>query len=276
MSIQTILVHLAVDDDSNNRLRTAISVAKTLDAHLICLYIAAAVHLPAGAAGRGASAAYLAEAHQVGRERLDGIKLEAETTCKEAGISWEWVASDTDHFDGLMEHVHRADLTVLTQVQFDHIEDRLMFQLPEHVIREAGGPVLILPKGMVPPNIFNPRHSLIAWRFSREAIRAVRDTLSILKRSKKVTLMALDPEGEPHCAPELALSYLSRHGIQADLVYKPDAKLIGEEILDTAHNIGADRIIMGAYGRSAFREVLFTGPSRYVLGHTDIPVYMSH
>ena len=276
MAIKTILVHLAVDEDSVNRLATGISLAKALDAHLLCLYIAAAVHLPAGAAGRGASAAYLAEAHQVGRERLDGIRQETEETCKTAGVSWEWVASDTDHFDGLMEHVHRADLTVLTQVQFDHLEDRLMFQLPENVIREAGGPVLILPKGMVPPNIFSPKHTLVAWRYSKEAIRAVRDTLPILKRSEKVTLMALDPEGEPHCAPDLALAYLSRHGIQADLIYKPDAKLVGEEILDTAHAVGADRIIMGAYGRSAFREVLFTGPSRFVLGHTDIPVYMSH
>jgi len=276
MGIRTILVHLAVDDERKNRLDAGISLAQALDANLVCLYVAAAVHIPAGAAGRGASAAYLAEAHQVGRERLAEIKAETDATCAEAGVRWEWVASDTDHFDSLMEHVHRTDLTVLTQVQFDHIEDRLMFQLPELVIREAGGPVLVLPKGKVPTNLSRPVHTLIAWRFSKEAIRAVRDTLPILHRSHKVTLMVLDQDSQPHCAPELARDYLSQHGITADLIHKPDAPLVGEEILDTAHAVGADRIIMGAYGRSALREVFFTGPSRFVLGHTDIPIYMSH
>ena len=276
MAIRTILVHLAVDDERKNRLAAGIALAKAMDANLICLYVAAAVHMPAGAAGRGASAAYLAEAHQIGRERLQEIKQETEATCREAGVEWEWVASDTDHFDSLMEHVHRTDLTVLTQSQFDHIEDHLMFQLPELVIREAGGPVLALPKGKVPANLSHPVHSLIAWRFSKEAIRAVRDMLPILHRSHKVTLLVLDQADEPHCTPEAARDYLSRHGITADLIHKPDAALIGEEILDTAHAVGADRIVMGAYGRSALREVFFTGPSRYVLGHSDIPIYMSH
>ena len=276
MAIKTILVHLAVDDERAERLNAAITIAKALDARLICLYVAAAVHIPAGAAGRGASAAYLAEATQIGRERIEDIKKETTEACSAAGIAWEWVASDTDHFDSLMEHVHRTDLTVLTQVQFDHIEDRLMFQLPEHVIREAGGPVLVLPKGKVPANLSKPVHSLIAWRFTKEAIRAVRDALPILHRSHKVTLLVLDPDDGPHCNPEQAVQYLAQHGITADLIHKPDSSLIGEDILDTAHTVGADRIIMGAYGRSAIREMLFTGPSRYVLGHTDIAVYMSH
>ncbi|HAJ19099.1 MAG TPA: universal stress protein UspA, partial [Rhodospirillaceae bacterium] len=55
MSIKTLLVHLAPDPDRETRLKAAVGIAKQLDAHLIALYVAMPVHMPAGAEGRGAS-----------------------------------------------------------------------------------------------------------------------------------------------------------------------------------------------------------------------------
>ncbi|MDJ0683168.1 MAG: universal stress protein [Alphaproteobacteria bacterium] len=276
MSIKQILVHLALDEDREIRLKTSVALAHRFDAHLICLYVAAAVHMPAGAAGRGASAAYIAEARDLARSRSGEIRDEAEALCAASGISYEWAYGETDHFDQLMEHVHRTDLTVVTQVQFDHFEDRLMFQLPELVIQEAGGMVLVLPKGHAPAKLDEPIHTMIAWRFSKEAMRAVRDSLEILRDSKKVTILALQSHPERHAAPNLLQEYLARHGVAAEVVSKDHDEAIGEQILDTAHTLGVDRLVMGGYGRSSLSERLFFGPSRYVLGHSAIPIYMSH
>jgi len=276
MAIRSILVHLAIDDDRTARLRAGIAIAEALEAHLICLYVAAAVHMPAGSTGRGASSAYLAEARRIGKERQEGIKNEVAEACGKSGISWEWVTGETDHFENLMEHVHRTDLTILTQAQLNHLEDRLMFQMPELVIQHAGGPVMILPKGKEPPNLTQPVHMMIAWRYSKEAIRAVRDTLPIMHRSRKVSLLPIEAESGDHQSPELIKAYLAQHHIAVELVGDTQSDLSGEEILDKAHEIGADRICLGAYDRNSFREMVFFGPSRYVLSHTDIPVFMSH
>ncbi len=276
MTIRSILVHLAIDDDRSVRLETGISVAKALDAHLICLYVSAAVHMPPGIAGRGASSAYLAEARNIGNEREDDIRAEAAAACDSSGLSWEWVRGESDHLEHVMEHVHRTDLTILTQAQLNHLEDRLMYQMPELVIQGAGGPVMILPKGKQPPNLTEPVHMMIAWRYSKEAIRAVRDTLPIMHRAHKVSVMPIEPEGGAHQSPDLIKHYLKRHNIDVEIVGNPTSDLVGEDILDKAHEIGADRIVMGAYDRNSFREMVFVGPSRYVLGHTDIPIFMSH
>ncbi len=276
MAIRTILVHLALDEDREHRLDASVAIANRLEAHLICLYVAAAVHMPAGATGRGASHAYLAEATARAKSKADQVRAEVEKKCSEAGVSWEWAYGEVDHFDHLMEHVHRTDLTILTQVQLNHIEDRLMYQLPEVVIQEAGGPVLILPKGIVPPNLGDPQHTLIAWRYSKECMRAVRDMLPILHSSQKISLLTMDLANQENNSPDPILKYLKTHRLTATAIHKDAGHAIGPTILDTAHSIGADRIVMGAYGRSSLRERIFMGPSRYVLGHSEIPIYMSH
>lgn len=276
MAIRSILVHLAPDDDRKHRLDAGVAIAQRLDAHLICLYVAAAVHLPAGATGRGASAVYLAEIREHARAMTNEIKAEVAAKCDAAGVSWEWAYGEEDHFEHLMEHVHRTDLTVLTQVQLTHLEDRLMYQLPEVVIQEAGGPVLVLPKGITPPNLAEPVHTMIAWRYSKECMRALRDCLPVLHQSHKISLLTMDLHSQENNDASLILRYLEKHKLQVEPIHKPETSHIGEEILDTAHTIGADRIVMGGYGRSTLREKLFMGPSRYVLGHTKIPIYMSH
>ena len=49
-----------------------------------------------------------------------------------------------------------------------------------------------------------------------------------------------------------------------------------EGILDTATDLGADMIVMGAYGHMRVIEMVFGGATHHILAHTDIPVLMSH
>lgn len=277
MAIKTLLVHLAPDPDWEARLEAAAGMARQLGAHLVALYVATPVHLPPGAQGRGASAAYLREARETAREKTAAIRNAVTTVCEASGVSHEWHYGEADHLESLLEIVHHVDLTVLNQVSFDQFEDRLTFQLPERLMIGAGGPVLVLPKGHSAVDLDRMGTVLIAWTYSREAIRAVRDSLPILAKAKSVTLFICGQAPKEDTDPsEAVIAYLERHGIHATLVGESLSGHAGEEILQMADSMKADLIVMGAYGHTSLLDKLFGSASRYVIGHTRVPLFMSH
>lgn len=277
MAIKTLLVHLAPDPDWESRLHAAVAMAQKLDAHLVALYVSLPVHLPPGAQGRGASATFLRDAHQKAREKTSAIRDAVEAACAEAGVSHEWHSGEADHLESLLEIVHHVDLTILNQVSFDHFEDRLVFQLPERLVMGAGGPVLVLPKGHAAIDLDRIGTVMIAWTYSKEAIRAVRDSLPILAKATSVTLFTCGAAPKEDTAPsEAVLAYLARHGIRATLAGESLSGHAGEEILEMAEATKAGLIVMGAYGHTSLLDKMFGSASRYVIGHTHVPVLMSH
>jgi nucleotide-binding universal stress UspA family protein len=121
---------------------------------------------------------------------------------------------------------------------------------------------------------------LVAWNASREAARAVRDALPLLKRARRVDVVAFDPQrsadhGEQP-ASDIAL-YLARHGVRASAAQQRGTGIeIGAQILSRAADMEADLIVMGAYGRSRFRERVLGGATRTLLESMTVPVLMSH
>ncbi|NMM44040.1 universal stress protein [Rhodospirillaceae bacterium KN72] len=282
MAISTLLVHLAPDPDCETRLKAAAKLAQEMGAHLVALYVATPVHLPPGAEGRGASAVFLQQAREKAREKATAIEKLVKDICADAGITYDWAYGEADHLDHLLEEVHHVDLTILNQVSFDSFEDRLMYQLPEKLVMGAGGPVLILPKGMTEIGLKKIGTVLVAWTYSKEAIRAMRDALPFLQQADAVKLFTCGAlpkskkDREAAAAAEPVVEYLKRHGVNADHIIHSISGHAGEEILDTAETIHADLIVMGAYGHTSLLDKLFGSASRYVIGHTSVPVLMSH
>jgi nucleotide-binding universal stress UspA family protein len=279
MTIRTMLVHLAPDPDCEARLNAAVSMAKRLEAHLTTLYVAVPVHMPAGAEGRGASIAYLAAARETAREKAAEVEARAKAACEAAGVTWSWVFGEADHLEDLLEHVHHVDLTVINQVSFDSFEDRLMFQLPEKLVIGAGGPVLVLPKGTHDLDVNGFGTVLIAWTYSKEAIRAVRDAMPLLHRADKVRVLSCGPgpkDADADAVEKEIMFYLESHEIEAEHISHSVRGHAGEEILDTAEAVKADLIVMGAYSHTSFLDKLFGSASRYVISHTTVPILMSH
>ncbi len=277
MAIKTLLAHLAPDPDCENRLNVAAGLAKKLNAHLLALYVATPVHLPPGAEGRGASALYLHEARESAREKSVAIKQLVDDVCAQVGVSYEWIYGEEDHLDQLLNEVHHVDLTVLNQVSFDSFEDRLMYQLPEKLVIGAGGPVLVIPKGMKAFDLDAVGTILVAWTYSKEAIRALRDSLPMLAKAKSVHLLTCGTDR--NVTSETAkpvVDYLKRHGIAVSQITQAQSGHAGEEILLTAEAVKAEMVVMGAYGHTSFLDKLFGSASRYVIGHSHIPLLMSH
>jgi len=96
-----------------------------------------------------------------------------------------------------------------------------------------------------------------------------------------VTVLAVDPQPGPDGhgdipGADIAL-HLARHGVKAQIERTVSAGVpIGELLLSRAADLGADLLVMGAYGHSRVRELLLGGATRSILASMTIPVLMSH
>jgi nucleotide-binding universal stress UspA family protein len=139
---------------------------------------------------------------------------------------------------------------------------------PEQVALASGRPVLIVPYAGHFDNV--GRRVLIAWNATREAARAVSDAMPLLTSTELVTVLTIDPREGPHGhgklpGADIAL-HLARHGVEAQIERTVSAGMpVGEVLLSRVADLGADLIVMGAYGHSRAREVLLGGATRSVL-----------
>jgi len=142
-----------------------------------------------------------------------------------------------------------------------------------------GGPVLMTP--YTGKDVKIAENVLVAWNCTREAARAVKDALPLLTRARKVTVMTIGPrpaDGEsPDASAADVARFLSRHGIHAETVFDANVAIdAGEWLLSRASDLGAQLIVMGAYGHTRLRELILGGVTRTLLKEMTVPVLMSH
>ncbi len=165
------------------------------------------------------------------------------------------------------------DLTILGQSRESGDEVEL---LAEGALFGSGRPVLIVPTiQKAPPKLGKV---LIAYDGSANCARAISDALPLLKRSGHVELVTVaDSDSQPNDLPGFNMTrHLARHKIQATLKKLPPTDDIGASILSYATDMGADFLVMGAYGHSRLREFVLGGTTRSVFAAMTIPVFMSH
>ncbi|NPD14370.1 universal stress protein [Xinfangfangia sp. D13-10-4-6] len=148
----------------------------------------------------------------------------------------------------------------------------------EAALFEGMAPVLVLPeKGAVNPA---PKRIVLAWNQSREAMVAARRALPFLKRAEQVVITVVDPSayGTERSDPGGNLcQLLVRHGVRAEVsVLAKTLPRVSEVLARQCQDIGADMMVMGAYGHSRFREALLGGATRNMLEGAEVPVFMAH
>lgn len=134
-------------------------------------------------------------------------------------------------------------------------------------------PVLAVP-GEKPLNTFDG-NVLVAWDGGPEAANALRASLPLLKSAGQIHVVTVREKQTDFPATE-ALSYLSRHGIHAELHDITPTGSVSDAIMATARDIGASLIVMGVFGRSRLRELLLGGVSRDLLDRSEVPLLLSH
>jgi nucleotide-binding universal stress UspA family protein len=177
----------------------------------------------------------------------------------------------------VIERSRSADLIVTGQK--DPEWDASPFQdLAEHLALGSGRPVLVVPYVGRYPDIGH--NVVIAWKAGRESGRAVFDALPILKQAEQVQILEVDEGGrrsnDPSADTSIAVA-LARHGIKAVVRTSVAVDMsVGDEILSRLTDMGADLLVMGAYGHSRMRELVFGGVTRHIARHMTVPTLFSH
>lgn len=140
----------------------------------------------------------------------------------------------------------------------------------EEALLSSGRPVLVAPAE--PPKALGETIAL-AWNDTPEAARALTAALPFLVQAKAVHVLSLGDKN----AGELA-QHLAWYGIRATAtVLNPAERAgIGELLLSVSREQGADLLVMGGYGHAPWRETLFGGATRAVLGSSRLPILLSH
>ena len=148
----------------------------------------------------------------------------------------------------------------------------------EDVILGCGRPVLMVPYA----GHFEQVGStvLVAWNDSREATRALHDSLSLMATTSTLTVMTVirnvGEEQDDESRGEL-VRHLARHGLTArsETSVAQEVDTAGV-VLSRAADLTADLLVMGAYGHSRLRETILGGMTRDILEHMTVPVLMAH
>jgi len=144
----------------------------------------------------------------------------------------------------------------------------------EDALFESGRPVLMVPKRSLPTL---GEVVAIAWNASPEAARAVAGALPFLAAARAVHILSVGKEDESLSDAELAC-YLGWHGIVAVARNVAPVKGVktGEALLAAARDQGADLLVMGGYGHAPWREMIFGGATRQIVGTSRLPILLAH
>ncbi len=277
MTYKTILVHIDAGDRCRARVEIAVRLARQFDAHLIGLNALTAIDVPAFVlAGEGG--AQIAETQQrIATEQATRAKTVFDKAVSAAGSTTaEWRTTRLDAVDAVALHGRYADLIVIGQPD-ETADAGVDSNFAARATLESGRPMLVVPYTGSFASI--GKRVLVAWNASREATRAVTDAIPFLQQAETVEIVAINPDaGEEGAQPgnDIAL-YLARHGVRVEVQVDRGVEIDdGGERLSRAADFRADLIVMGAYGRSRFRELVMGGVSRTVIESMTVPVLMSH
>lgn len=100
---------------------------------------------------------------------------------------------------------------------------------------------------------------------------------SEIATGRTITVLALheDIDVATECA-KTAVEFLQRHDIVADMLVEKLQKEPGRHILEVAKRMSAGLLVMGAFGKSAVRELHFGSATREVLQRLPLPVFLDH
>jgi nucleotide-binding universal stress UspA family protein len=144
------------------------------------------------------------------------------------------------------------------------------------LLMRGGRPILMAPAGATGLKL---ARTLVCWKDSREARRAVADALPILKASQAVDVVELVSEHEIEPARSRLADvgdWLARHRVEASCVATPLSGAESAHLATIAKDLKADLIVAGAFGHSRLREWAFGGVTRDLLVRAERCTLVSH
>jgi len=266
--VKNVAVLIHADAGQESRLQAALDLVRGLHGHLIAIDVTAMPPIAEDPViGPTTLAGYITEELAVQDDNRARIK--ARLLIEDA--PWTLAECMGDVASCLASHTALTDLVVINTV-FDGFPGGDMDGVVASMLR-LNRPVLAVPSAT--RGIALQGTALVAWDGSDESDAALRAAIPILALAREVRILSIDRGSIKH-PPELAASYLSRHGIRPEIMVVPaESGRIGQQILAQALRIEPALIVMGGFGHSRLIETLFGGVTRDLLHNSPYPVFLA-
>ena len=277
MTYRAVLVHVPLGN-AEIQIEVAASLAKENGAHLTGICSLVEVGLLKNAMQNPFLRLEPTRVEELIKREYDGAllaKKRFDAIADRAGVAHSWLTGDGDAADLIIHACRLQDLAVVEQAG----DPSDLLWGPAVQLALSGHPALIVPRSWTSPQF--GRRALVAWNGSAQAAAAVRKALPLLRRAEQVSVLIGHSRASFPATmrpPELDIvDYLNHQGVSADARDFLDSDAdAGAGILKAAAESGADLIVMGAFGRSRFKEWILGGATRHVLESMTVPVFMAH
>lgn len=273
MSFATMMVHLNVERDCEQRVQLALDLANRFQATLIGI---AGLALRPTFAARGV-VVYGEPTEDDYRRvtaRFDemGRKLQAQGQHLK---QLEWRTALELPTELVAREARAADLIIVgARHRAGNLHDLIE---PGVIVLRAGRPVLVVPDVISPLQL---RRVVVACKDTRECRQAVRDALPLLRQAKEVLVVEIGEEDskakEKKVVADVA-RYLVRHGvIVTNEIWKRGRGPVATELLELTRAEKADLIVAGGFGHSRLGEWIFGGVTHQLLESSPMCCMLSH
>lgn len=269
----SILLHIHDDSGSESRLQAACDIAREMSAHIHCVQVTSMPTMMASDLYGGAYMApvLVAELHDIDAR----MRARMEDRLAREGVSWDWRQIDGDVVRSLLATSALSDLLVVTLPSGPRREMSDPLHLAAHLALGGRTPVLAVPqdaRGMALAG-----RALVAWDGSQEASAALRLAVPLLKFAQDVHVVTVEEAGKYPFPATDAPEYLARHHIGSQLHSWPlNGRPVEAALKAAVDALKPDWIVMGAFGHSRLRELVFGGVTRAMLREVRVPLLLAH
>ncbi len=274
MSFATVMVYVEIERKTDARIRLAANFSERFTSALIGISASVLPPYPAENAYFVTKQFYERE-HRDILAALKRTEASFQSAAGRRGLNLEWRSAIDLPETYVTTEARAADLLIVGQSP--ELVDICRSLDPGTAILKTGRPVLVVPSDI---DMLKAERIVIGWNDSREARRAVRDSLPLLHEAKSVSIMeacddGLEAAGRRHLGD--VVQYLTRHGISVETVTATIAKEpVGDELVKFAKADGADLIVTGGYGHSRLGEWIFGGVTRDLLKSSPVCCFFAN
>jgi nucleotide-binding universal stress UspA family protein len=269
VGIKDILVHLDDSAAAESRLDLAILYARKHEAVLRGIYPITQTYYESRGIGERAS--------------LERVEMMFRNKTAAAGVASEWVYFDAPVVgvtvsDIMTIQAYYSDLIIVGQTNFRTPSLNIPTDLPEHVVKACGRPVLVVPY----TGSFETAGDriMIAWKAGRESVRSLHDAMPHIEKSQHVSVIGVSAETVTFDSDDYFVavsSYLARHTVTAHATQVCSGNLsVGDTVLNSACEHTSDLLVMGAFAPTRRGALELSSVAQHVLRHLTLPVLLSH
>jgi nucleotide-binding universal stress UspA family protein len=286
--MKTILTFVGGGERDEVILQTAVAAAIPLSAHVDCLH----AHVPSTLAARHANLDFAhgqALTSALGRLRTDAdtfSSLAAKNVrafCASAGIEMcdqptggaqhvtaRFFEDTTNEPERLRFHASQRDLVVIGRARQ---KQGLAPDTLEHIVRNSGRPVLAA--GSAAPRTLTDT-IMVCWKDAASTAAAVTGAAPLLAKARRVVFVGV-AKRDGGLSAAMAAAARDLAGLNAEVrVITESRDGIPDVLARAAEECGADLLVIGAYGRSRGREILFGSCTDKILARSDRPIFLRH